>query len=489
MQKRLSIHNKWLVGCLIGLSLLVVSIFDPNTSMAHRSQPSYTPTVTTTPTLTPTPELQACQVIGIIFGREAYRVGDLIEVTIRVADQRGTPLVGAIVTAEVTRQPLNAQASTGFGLVDRAGEYDGQYGQTDQPGIYNFSIRVSDPTGERFLPCMGEAMILVEEIMTPTPTLTVTITPTTTETITPTPTDTPTVTPTPTTKPNEPIVEIQPETVQTTLCELQETQAINIEQAANVAAVRLEVTYDPQVIQVIDADAGRPGVQVRFDPIFAIGSVIENNVDTGNGRINFEASLLSPGTINGNNGLIAIDWRPQNVSTGNVTLVNVVLTDPNGQQIGATTENGQVEVGFVPNCSATGSVTLEGRTDFGNVIVTNSSGEQTLTEADGSFMLSADQTITFEHSGYLSAQVDLRDHAAITQLAGGDTVSLGTIGLRVGDINGDNNINILDLTYIAGKYSTSDPQADLNADGVVNILDLILAAGNFQRQGALAGGQ
>ena len=51
--------------------------------------------------------------------------------------------------------------------------------------------------------------------------------------------------------------------------------------------------------------------------------------------------------------------------------------------------------------------------------------------------------------------------------------------LPIGDVNGDGNVNILDLTVVASSFrvgSPTSPRADVNEDGTVNILDLVLIA-------------
>ena len=49
------------------------------------------------------------------------------------------------------------------------------------------------------------------------------------------------------------------------------------------------------------------------------------------------------------------------------------------------------------------------------------------------------------------------------------------------DVNGDGDMNILDLVVIASEFGSEKPNlaADVNGDGIVNVLDLILVAGMF----------
>ena len=51
--------------------------------------------------------------------------------------------------------------------------------------------------------------------------------------------------------------------------------------------------------------------------------------------------------------------------------------------------------------------------------------------------------------------------------------------LLPGDINGDDIVNILDLTLVAQGFGTGDLTADVNGDGVVNFFDLVFVAGQF----------
>lgn len=511
---------RWWIAALL-LAVLMIGLTQIQDISAKNYKPTSTPTITPTftPTVTPTVALQACQVAAIIFDQESYVQGEIIEVTVRVANTNGNPLSGAQVVAEVTRRDfdnVDTQASTGFGLVDRTGDYDGTYDQTDTPGFYDFKFTVNDAIGGRFLPCMGTATKRVDQTPptatatstststptnTPTVTVTVTAIPTETPTVTPTatgsPTNTPTTTPTPTetltptptvtTTPST-TVEVEPDNLETTLCRLQETVAVNVAEVTNLLSVELEISYDPTIIQVIDGDAGQRGVQVRVGNIFSTGNITRNEVDTRNGRIFFSATRLSGYTQSIPDGLIAIDWRPQRVGSSDITLDRVVLTDTDGQQMAANINDGRITVNFVPNCNVSGAVALQGRTNFGGVMVTNSAGVQTETASDGTFVLKADQVLNFNFPGYLSTQIDLSDHVEIVE-ADGQVVYVGDIELLAGDVNNDDKIDILDLVQIAMVYSSDDTVADVNGDGQVNVLDLVAVASNFQQTGPVAAWQ
>lgn len=548
----------WLGYGLALLGVLSLTLSLANASPARAGRPIYKPTKTPTPTLTPTPTptpmLEACQVVGIIFDQESYAPGETVNVTVRVGDSNGNPLAGAKVVAEVNRRSLDAaaQESTGFGLIDRTGDYDGVYDQTDLPGFYDFEFTASDPTGERFLPCSSQATILIEAEIVDEPACTVDLVSNKTqyqlnEPVTLSATvlisnvvassadvtgtverpDSSTDGPfdfsgnNPFTAmynstdlagsyvfdasasspdgsfspcsanpisvevvdlPETALVRVEPESLSTTLCSLQETTAINVGQVSNLAGVALELSYDPTVVQVIDGNAGQLGVQVRVGSIFATGNITQNDVDTRRGRIAFSATRLSGFSSTDPVGLIAIDWRPQRVGQSALTIEQLTLTDDNGQAIVVDAQDGLITVGFVPNCRVVGSVTLQGRTSHDQVAIANSGGEQTQTQVDGSYALGAENVITFEFPGYLSTQIDLTDKVEIIE-RDGETVVVGEIHLLAGDVNGDDLINIQDLAYIAGQYLSDDPTADINGDGQVDIIDLASAAGNFRMAG------
>jgi hypothetical protein len=69
------------------------------------------------------------------------------------------------------------------------------------------------------------------------------------------------------------------------------------------------------------------------------------------------------------------------------------------------------------------------------------------------------------------------------KLTVGSEIDLGTVTLQGGDVNGDDVIDIRDLSFVAYHLGGGDVQADANVDGKVDILDLTMLAGNFGEVG------
>lgn len=527
----------WLILGLMAAVLLTLAFQGGDTDPAHcgHCQPP-TPTPTDTPTSLPP---QACQVAAVEFDKAEYLTGDPIKVTLRVSDSLGAPLIGANVDATVSRQPFTdtLEASAIPPLEDQSGTYDGIYTQTDLPGLYTFKFDVSDFTGPRFLPCSAEATVRVVDdddnngVKPCTITLdvqpnpvnlgnTVNLTATVTETqgkdaqgtaiiqppvgLTQTialPGDsglytgpyTPVLTGTyhitgkaidleggknfttcstvetltvtdPITPPNgHPTVGFNPPIQIVDLCGRPSsdiTSTLQITGVTNLARVDLSITYDRTFI-----------IPAQITPRFGSGSVSQS----GN-TIRYIGSSNTP--VNGTADLLLITWRMQGRDGITPLALTSVLTDTAGMSVLHTAQNGTLEIDITPPCLRC-TTNLQGRTDHSGVMVTSATGEQTQSYPNGLFVIASTGDLKLTAPGYLSAQM-----AASAGLAAEEPdIDACQVNLLAGDLNGDNTVNILDLSRLAGAYQSTDPTADLNASGLVDILDLTLAAGNYQRQG------
>jgi hypothetical protein len=105
--------------------------------------------------------------------------------------------------------------------------------------------------------------------------------------------------------------------------------------------------------------------------------------------------------------------------------------------------------------------------------------------ADGHFVLTTSYgegfyTLAAYAPGYLAAESD-----SPIQVTMDSIVDAGQITLLGGDVNGDNRIDIRDLSFVAWHFDEYDPAADINDDGVVDIADLAMTTSNFGRVGPI----
>jgi hypothetical protein len=102
-------------------------------------------------------------------------------------------------------------------------------------------------------------------------------------------------------------------------------------------------------------------------------------------------------------------------------------------------------------------------------------------ETNGAYELEAPvgtYTLRISAPGYLAARKSVT-------LAANTPVLVASVTLLAGDINGDNDIDALDLISLGAAFEVPPPlfAADLNADGRVDLFDLTLLAPNWRKTG------
>jgi hypothetical protein len=288
------------------------------------------------------------------------------------------------------------------------------------------------------------------------------------------------------------MVIIEPQMSVKPVCSSEESVTVAVKQMIELMAAQVEVVYDPTIIEIIDANPNKDGIQVSIGNAFSDGFVAKNEVDIVNGRIIFATALLEGNTVEGDLDLIHIGWRPLSVGTTGLSLENVMLISLGGQTIDHTHQHGTVEIIADCDSNVSGFAKLQGRHDYSGIMITTATGQQTQTLADGSFSIAGGDLLNFQFPGYLSAQTKVQVGVELAQVhsqSGIQPTSLGSITLLAGDVNSDEVIDIFDLVYIAGRFGADDSLADLNASGTVDIVDLAMAANNYDQQGPLTNWQ
>jgi hypothetical protein len=262
-----------------------------------------------------------------------------------------------------------------------------------------------------------------------------------------------------------------------------------------IVRLQLAIRFDPQVVQVRDADGeSANGSQVAVAAFFeSAQTTIENRADNDSGEI-----ALALAQTEGTPVQETASWRK--VATivwtgrqaGNSALIvgeESEFASADGQTYAPTALHHGTAFSRLPG-QIRGRVLLQGRSEHGNTLIgsslTATRVDRSYTGADGSFVVTATHgegfyTLSASAPGYLTAE-----SSRPVKLTVGDKIELAPITLLGGDVNNDNLVDIRDLSYVAYHLGGPDAQADINGDGQVDILDLTLTSGNFGTAGPIS---
>jgi hypothetical protein len=263
------------------------------------------------------------------------------------------------------------------------------------------------------------------------------------------------------------------------------TVDVMVEGVSDLYGAALEISFDPGLLEVVDADAGTAGVQIGEGGCPVPDFVVQNTVDNAAGVINYDVVSLNPTAPCEAGGVVAqITFRALAAGTSPVHFISQLLSNTGAEAIIVATEDGTIEVSDLTIVD--GLVELQSRTNHSGADVCADDGAGqvacTTTDATGAYELwlpDGSYTVTVTFDRYLDGE---RGGVVVTS---GNPVSLPKVKLLGGDVNDDCVVNILDLSFMGARYGETcgDPgygaQADINNDCIVNILDLTVAGGNY----------
>ena len=235
---------------------------------------------------------------------------------------------------------------------------------------------------------------------------------------------------------------------------------LQLSDITDVYGVEIYMAFDPTYISIVGSAAATGTCPA---PNF----VTANSADNGAGTFIYAATQLNP-TAPCDGGLVATielmcaPGLTSDVSTP-ITITYSLISDPDGTAIPHDVHDatvlcassvffvgGEVALQAYPHSPEGVHVELWNDTDgvlAGDVVV----------GADGAFAFAPETdksyTVTASYPRYLDMQ-----QSGITSSTPGDNIDLGTGALRVGDLNDDGVINILDLSVLAGNFMKSSPQ-------------------------------
>ncbi len=149
---------------------------------------------------------------------------------------------------------------------------------------------------------------------------------------------------------------------------------------------------------------------------------------------------------------------------------------------------GEVEPWLTPTLDYSGVVLLEARDDHSGTNVVAQAGDCAgavagvdTTDANGDFTLTVEPGQTYCLTAWPLDARFLTAHILWDAPAQADPIPPTTLPL--GDVNEDGTIDVLDLSFVGGRYDCDDPvcdePADLDEDGFVCDSDLAIIDANF----------
>ena len=304
-----------------------------------------------------------------------------------------------------------------------------------------------------------------------------------------------------------------------------------VDAAVDLARLELTASYDPQVLEAVDADPGREGVQVEIGPVFEGGYVPQNQV--GDGTLRLVAQRFpADGSFSGQGIVAAVTFRvregaPPGSYPIHLDPASLRLMGPEGRPLEvAGLTDGLVRVPPLTT-ALSGWITREGTADYGRTSVTAIfypagpvqpplNWARACTDPHGDFLLPVpdgeeatppdlsrpDEGPPSGPHEWAFVRLDFPNHGSECYWMPLDeeVVNIGWHVLEGGDINGDGCINILDIVRIIAEFGQSTPApcvvpyapcpapdpvervappSDVNGDCRVNIFDLTIAAENF----------
>lgn len=126
------------------------------------------------------------------------------------------------------------------------------------------------------------------------------------------------------------------------------TVDIHIADVTDLYGADVQLTFDPALLEVVDADSSTDGVQIQPGTFLSADFVVENTVDLAAGTIDFAITQMAPqDPVSGSGVLATITFEGKADGTSAIAFASVNLSDPDGGDISADAQEGYIAVGEV----------------------------------------------------------------------------------------------------------------------------------------------
>ena len=143
---------------------------------------------------------------------------------------------------------------------------------------------------------------------------------------------------------DQPVVSIQPTTLEVGINQTAEI-AVAIKNISGLYGMELQISFDPTLLEVEDANPDMSGIQVSLGTFLEPGLLLFNTVDNDLGTIKYVMSQMDPAEPkNGEGILLVIKVKAKAAGTSTVNITSAVLASQDGMAIASQLESGQIIV-------------------------------------------------------------------------------------------------------------------------------------------------
>jgi hypothetical protein len=129
--------------------------------------------------------------------------------------------------------------------------------------------------------------------------------------------------------------------------QIDETARIDlaIDQVSGLYGAELHLKFDPNVIEVVDAQPDQAGIQIEAGSMPIPDLVVLNVVDNEKGTIDYAATQLPPNQPGTGSGVIAsLNVRAKKATSTEIQIDQLLLANTDGKSIEATSTHGQIKI-------------------------------------------------------------------------------------------------------------------------------------------------
>jgi len=124
------------------------------------------------------------------------------------------------------------------------------------------------------------------------------------------------------------------------------TVTLRVENVQDLYGYQVTITFNPALLEVVDADPGKPGVQVGLGTFISPDYVPQNTADNNAGTIDCVVSQVAPSTAaNGSGALLTISFRGKSTGVSSIQLDPLILASAQGTEIPANIYSATISVG------------------------------------------------------------------------------------------------------------------------------------------------